>query len=75
MEGTVKYLMKSVYIIPISQIQNYKVVEYHRGRINDIVFLDDPKRSFELEDAEDWICPNDSLIVGSEDGRVSIWEI
>lgn len=63
----------NVYIIPFSHLQKYKVVEYHRGRINDVLFLDDAKKSVQNEDVEDWICPKDSLFVASDDGRISIW--
>lgn len=65
----------SVYIIPSLELQNYSVIEYHRGRINDVLFLDDPKKAVHFEDVEDWICPYDSLIVASDDGRVSIWNV
>ena len=51
------------------------MIEYHRGRINAVLFLDDPRKSGQLEDVEDWICPSDSLLVASDDCRVSIWEI
>jgi WD40 repeat protein len=62
-----------VYIIPHNDLQNYTVIEYHRGRINNVLFLDDAKKSEQAQDVEDWICPNDSLFVASDDGRISIW--
>ena len=51
------------------------MIEFHRGRIESLLFFNDPKFNYKFQDLQDWICSSDALAVGSADGRVSLWEI